>query len=166
MAVRHRLIKASPETVWNVLADGTRYGEWVVGTSSTTPVRGQWPAVGATLEFQVRLGPVSLTDRTVVRRCVAGSVLELEAKAGFLGTARIALELRSWGEHCLVLVDEHPLQGAGGLLHNAGVEALIQLRHRAMLARLARCCERDAGAQAPAAGSGSAPPTGPGAAHA
>jgi hypothetical protein len=165
VAVRHRLIKAAPGTVWNVLADGTRYGEWVVGTSSTTPVRGQWPALGATLEFQVRLGPVSLTDQTVVRHCVEGSLLELEAKAGFLGTARIALELRPWGEHCLVIVDEHPLQGAGGLLHNVGVEALIQLRHRAMLARLARCCEQDAQAR-DRAGPGPAPHTGPGAAHA
>jgi hypothetical protein len=41
-----------------------------------------------------------------------------------------------------VIVDEHPLQGAGGLLHNAGFELLIQLRHRAMLHRLAQLCER------------------------
>jgi hypothetical protein len=40
-----------------------------------------------------------------------------------------------------VIADEHPLQGVGGKLHNVGVEALIQLRHRTMLARLARLCE-------------------------
>jgi uncharacterized protein YndB with AHSA1/START domain len=28
MAVRHCLIKASPQTVWAVLADGTRYADW------------------------------------------------------------------------------------------------------------------------------------------
>jgi hypothetical protein len=146
MAVRHCLIKTSPRTVWAVLADGTRYADWVVGTATSRPVRGQWPQQDAAIGYEVRIGPATLTNETVVRRCVEGSALELEAKAGRLGTARIAIELRTWGEHCLVLVDEHPLRGAGGKLHNVAVEALIQLRHRAMLARLARLCEAEAGA--------------------
>ncbi|MEU6227312.1 SRPBCC family protein [Streptomyces sp. NPDC047042] len=145
MAVRHRLIKASPARVWEVLSDGSRYAEWVVGTSSSQPVSGQWPQQDSAIGYEVRLGPFRVGNETVVRRCQEGSVLELEAAAGVLGTARIAIELREWGEHCLVLVDEHPLQGAGGALHNVGFEALIQLRHRAMLARLARCCEDGAG---------------------
>ncbi|MGV9253859.1 SRPBCC family protein [Streptomyces sp. NPDC003697] len=144
MAVRHQLIKTDPGTVWDLLADGNRYAEWVVGTASSRQVRGNWPEVGAAIAYEVRLGPARLTNTTVVRRCVEGSVLELEANAGWLGTARIAIELRSWGEYCLVLVDEHPLQGTGGTLHNAGVECLIQIRHRAMLGRLAQVCEKDA----------------------
>ncbi|MEU6807797.1 SRPBCC family protein [Streptomyces sp. NPDC046831] len=154
MAIRHQLIKTDPGTVWNVLADGNRYAEWVVGTAASHEVRGDWPEVGAALEYEVRLGPARLTNRTVVRRCVEGSVLELEAKAGWLGTARIAVELRSWGEYCLVLLDEHPLQGTGGTLHNAGIECLIQIRHRAMLARLADVCEKDAEGAGRRGGSG------------
>ncbi|MEU0674743.1 SRPBCC family protein [Streptomyces sp. NPDC006172] len=151
MAVRHHLIKTDPATVWAVLADGTRYADWVVGTAESRPRRGQWPQVGSAIAYEVRLGPLSLSNETVVRRCEEGRELELEARAGALGTARIAIELRPWGEHCLVIVDEHPLQGAGGALHNAGVEVLIQVRHRAMLARLAKVCaeerdEADAGA--------------------
>ncbi|MFG2791786.1 SRPBCC family protein [Streptomyces sp. NPDC048419] len=143
MAVRHRLIKASPQTVWSVLADASRYAEWVVGTSGSEPVRGEWPQVGSAIGYTVPLGPLRLTNETVVRHYEEGSELGLEAQAGALGTARIAIELRPWGEHCLVVVDEHPLQGAGAspLLHNVGMEALIQIRHRAMLARLARVCE-------------------------
>ncbi|MET7274722.1 MULTISPECIES: SRPBCC family protein [Streptomyces] len=147
MAVRHRLIKTTPQAVWEVLADGTRYADWVVGTSSSSPKRGQWPQVGAAIGYEVCIGPLRLHNETVVRRCEEGTVLELEAIAGPLGTARIAIELRPWGEQCLVIVDEHPLRGAGGLLHNMGVEAMIQLRHRAMLARLARLCEDRAGEQ-------------------
>ncbi|MCF3118301.1 SRPBCC family protein [Streptomyces arenae] len=143
MAVRHRLIKVSPETVWAVLADGGRYGRWVVGTVSSRPALGRWPEVGAAIEYTVGLGPVHATNKTVVRRCEEGSVLELEAKAGPLGTARIAIGIRPWGEHSLVTVDEHPLRGAAGVLHNMGFEVLIQLRHRAMLARLARECEAE-----------------------
>ncbi|WP_030866634.1 SRPBCC family protein [Streptomyces sp. NRRL S-37] len=144
MAVRHHLIRTSPQSVWSVLEDGTRYADWVVGTSSSKPVRGQWPRLGSAIGYEVRLGPLHLTNETVVRRCAPGEVLELEAKAGPLGTARIAIELRPWGDHCLVIVDEHPLRGAGGTVHNVAVEALIQIRHRAMLARLAKICETDA----------------------
>ncbi|MFI1539664.1 SRPBCC family protein [Streptomyces anandii] len=146
MAVRHRLIKTSPGTVWNVLADGNRYAEWVVGTSTSEPVRGHWPEVDSAIAYEVRLGPLRLHNETVVRHCEEGSLLELEAHAGFLGTARIAVELRPWGEHCLVIVDEHPLQGAGSIVHNVGTETVIQLRHRAMLARLAKVCEADGAA--------------------
>ncbi|CAM5237152.1 Polyketide cyclase OS=Streptomyces fumanus OX=67302 GN=GCM10018772_18770 PE=4 SV=1 [Streptomyces fumanus] len=145
MAVRHRLIQASPQEVWAALADGERYAEWVVGTSDVTPDRGNWPEVDSTIRYAVRLGPLKLTNETVVRRCEEGSVLELEAKAGPLGTARIAIELRPWGRDTLVLVDEHPLRGPGGLVHNTGVDLLIHLRHRAMLARLAKLCESEAG---------------------
>ncbi|MGW1957693.1 SRPBCC family protein [Streptomyces sp. NPDC001920] len=144
MAVRHRLIRVPPNVVWAVLADGSRYAEWVVGTSRSEPVRGQWPHLDAAIRYEVRLGPARLTNETVVRHCEEGVRLELEAYAGALGSARVAIELRPWGEHCLVIVDEHPLQGAGGRLHNVGFEALIQLRHRAMLTRLARLCENEA----------------------
>ncbi|WP_372348448.1 SRPBCC family protein [Streptomyces sp. KL116D] len=143
MARRHRMIKASTSTVWDVLCDGNRYADWVVGTSSSRPVSGTWPEVGAILEYRISLGPARLTNETVVRHCEQGTLLELEAKAGPLGTARISLDLRPWGEHCLVTVDEHPLHGAAGALHNVGVEAVIQLRHRSMLARLARVCEAE-----------------------
>lgn len=71
-------------------------------------------------------------------------MLELEAHADHLGTARIAIDLRDWGEHCLVTIDEHPLQGTGGTLHNMGLDVVIQLRLRVMLARLARRCENQA----------------------
>ncbi|MEU3862426.1 SRPBCC family protein [Streptomyces sp. NPDC028722] len=141
MAVRHRLIKADPAAVWEVLADGNRYADWVVGTGESRPKEGQWPEVGASIAYEIRLGPVRLANETIVRRCEGGSRLELEIMAGWLGTARFSIELREWGEHCLVIVDEHPLQGAGAVLHNVGIEALIQVRHRSMLARLARCCE-------------------------
>jgi uncharacterized protein YndB with AHSA1/START domain len=141
MAVRHRVIKTDPAAVWEVLADGHRYAEWVVGTGASRPKDGQWPQKDASLEYEVRLGPLRLHNETVVRHCQEGSLLELEILAGFLGSARFSIELREWGDHCLVIADEHPLQGPGAVLHNVGVEALIQVRHRSMLARLARCCE-------------------------
>ncbi|MFG2303619.1 SRPBCC family protein [Actinacidiphila glaucinigra] len=141
MAIRHRLVRGAPQDVWAVLADGTRYGEWVVGPSSSRRKDGHWPEVGSSLEYTVLLGPLELTGRTVVRICRPSEQLELEALSGWLGSARIAFELRPWGEDTLVIVDEHPLRGPGGLLHNAALDALLQLRHRSMLGRLAEAVE-------------------------
>ncbi|MFE3829383.1 SRPBCC family protein [Streptomyces sp. NPDC059092] len=147
MAVRHRLIRKPPEDVWAVLSDGERYGEWVVGTSRAELDEGHWPELGATLRYEIRIGPFTLHNRTVVRRSEPNAVLELEAHSGPLGTARIAMELRPWGGHTLIILDEHPLRGAGGALHNGLLDAAQQVRHRAMLGRLARVCE---GAEGPA----------------
>ncbi|MFJ7998321.1 SRPBCC family protein [Streptomyces sp. NPDC096310] len=145
MAVRHRLIRKPPEDVWKILSDGERYGEWVVGTSRVEHDDARWPELGAALRYEVRIGPFTLHNRTVVRRSEPNAVLELEAHSGPLGTARIAMELRPWGGHTLLILDEHPLRGAGGALHNGLLDAAQQVRHRAMLRRLARLCEQDEG---------------------
>ncbi|WP_028812153.1 SRPBCC family protein [Streptomyces flavidovirens] len=142
MAVRHQLIRTSPEAVWEVLADGSRYSDWVVGTSDSRPGKGHWPEVGATIDYTVCVGPWTLTGKTIVRRAAPPHELELEVDSGPLGTARIAIEVRPWGEDALVILDEHPLRGVGGALHNAALDAVLQLRHRSMLGRLAKVVER------------------------
>ncbi|MCC0093536.1 SRPBCC family protein [Streptomyces flavotricini] len=142
MAVRNQLVHRPPHAVWAVLADPTLYGEWVVGPSESTPLDQLWPEVGSRLRYTVRLGPWSTEGVTTVRHREPGRELELEASFQTLGTARIFLQLRPWGEETLVVCDEHPLRGLGGTLHNPAVEALLQLRHRGMLARLARIVER------------------------
>ncbi|MFJ9521016.1 SRPBCC family protein [Kitasatospora sp. NPDC101801] len=142
MAVRHQLINRPPHQVWVVLAEPDRFSDWVVGVAGSTPGRGEWPQVGADLRYQVALGPCKVGGRTVVRRSEAPHLLELEALSGALGTARIAIEIRPWGEEeSLVVVDEHPLRGVG-TLHNAAADAFLQVRHRSMLRRLADVVER------------------------
>ncbi|MEU9146059.1 SRPBCC family protein [Streptomyces sp. NPDC048349] len=142
MAVRHQLIRRPPHAVWAVLADPARYGEWVVGPSESTPLDDTWPEVGSRLRYTVRLGPWSVEGITTVRHREPGTELELEAAFKALGTARIYFQLRPWGEETLVVCDEHPLRGIGGALHNPATEAFLQLRHRGMLARLARVVEQ------------------------
>ncbi|MET8412741.1 SRPBCC family protein [Streptomyces sp. NPDC005195] len=143
MAVRHRLIKKPPEQVWEVLSDVEQYGDWVVGTARAEPDEGQWPRLGSALRYEIRIGPLALRNRTVVRRSEPPTVLELEADSGPLGTARIAMELRPWGEHTLIILDEHPLRGVGGAVHNGLLDVVQHVRSRAMLGRLARLCEQD-----------------------
>ncbi|MGW7437642.1 SRPBCC family protein [Streptomyces sp. NPDC054849] len=143
MAVRHQLIRRPPQAVWAVLADPARYGDWVVGTSGSTPLDEAWPEVGSRLRYTVRLGPWSTDGVTTVRHREPGRELELEASFKSLGTARVFLQLRPWGEETLVICDEHPLRGIGATLHNSASEALLQLRHRGMLARLAKVVEEE-----------------------
>ncbi|MFJ9054729.1 SRPBCC family protein [Streptomyces sp. NPDC102409] len=146
MAVRHRLIRKPPEEVWTVLSDVAQYGNWVVGTAHAEPDEGAWPELGASLRYEIKIGPVTLHNRTVVRRSEPLKALELEADSGPLGTARIAVELRPWGGHTLVIFDEHPLSGLGGLLHNGLLDLAQQVRHRVVLRRLARLCEQGSSA--------------------
>lgn len=144
MAVHHQLVRRPPYAVWAVLADPACYGDWVVGPSESVPLDQTWPAVGSRLRYTVRLGPWSAYGVTTVRHQESGSELELEASFKKLGTARIFLQLRPWGEEeTLVICDEHPLRGLGGTLHNAASEAILLLRHRGMLTRLARLVEQD-----------------------
>lgn len=146
MAVRHHLIHAAPREVWAVLCDASRYADWVVGTSESRVARGSWPELGSALEYTVRIGPWTASGTTVVRRVKAPDELELEVDSGPVGTARVAIEIRPWGEESLVIMDEHPLRGLVGALHNAALDALIQLRHRDMLGRLAKVVEESAAA--------------------
>ncbi|MFD3328377.1 SRPBCC family protein [Streptomyces sp. NPDC058701] len=141
MAVRNQLVRRSPAAVWAVLADPTLYGAWVVGPSESAPLDDVWPAVGSRLRYTVQLGPWSAEGVTTVRHQDPIRELELEAAFKPLGTARIFLQLRPWGEETLVVCDEHPLRGLGGTLHNSAVEAVLQLRHRGMLPRLAKIVE-------------------------
>ncbi|MER6218156.1 SRPBCC family protein [Streptomyces sp. NPDC001674] len=140
MALQHRLVRATPERVWEVLEDGDRYAKWVVGAHRSQEADGRWPLEGSRLNYQIKLGPLVYRGETVVRVNEAPDRLELEAVAG-RASARIAFEVRPWGEDTLVVVDEHPLRGRGWSFHHAAVDAVAQVRHRLLLARLARQCE-------------------------
>ncbi|GAA3015566.1 SRPBCC family protein [Streptomyces fulvorobeus] len=156
MAVRHHIIDRPPSALWAVLEEETLYGKWVVGTSESRRESGTWPETGSAITYTVRLGRKEFTGRTVVRRIDRPRALELEAESGPLGSARISFDIRPWGDKTLVLLDEHPLRGPGGMLHNTLIDAAIQLRHRAMLARLARVVESWTTESGARAGTGSA----------
>jgi uncharacterized protein YndB with AHSA1/START domain len=138
MAARQQLVKCPPHQVWQVLADGSSYAQWVVGTQEILHVDPAWPAVGAALRFQLGLGPLHFQDSCVVRICEPERRLELEARAQPFGTARIAFTLIPWAADTLVILDEHPLLGPGARLQGPPSEFILHLRNRRMLGNLAR----------------------------
>ncbi|MGW7272698.1 SRPBCC family protein [Streptomyces sp. NPDC054864] len=138
MSRNRRLILASPAEVWSLLSDGHRYGEWVTGTQEVLSADPHWPAVGARLKVRVGVGPLVLDDTCVVRISEPECRLQLEAKAGSFGAARIAMTLVPWGEHTLVILDWHPLRGPGTRMHGLPVDYVVGVRNGMMLTKLAR----------------------------
>lgn len=139
MAVLNVLVDRRPKQVWSVLSDGWSYSEWVVGTQHIRDVDADWPAQGSRLRYVVGVGRWSIEDVTTVRLMDPERRLELEAKAGQLGSARVSIELVPWGEdQTLVIVDEHPLTGPGARWHSLLVEILLRFRNQRMVRLLAR----------------------------
>ncbi|HVV20407.1 MAG TPA: SRPBCC family protein [Pseudonocardiaceae bacterium] len=143
MAVLNVLVDRRPEHVWDVLSDGGAYAEWVVGTRRIRRVDDHWPEEGSQIHFTVQLGPVSIDDVTTVRLVEPGHRLELEAAAGWLGTARVSIALLPWGgSQTLVILDEHPLTGPGARWHSVALDALLRLRNQRMVRGLADLVHR------------------------
>ncbi|GAA5124656.1 SRPBCC family protein [Pseudonocardia adelaidensis] len=147
MARNRRLILSSPPEVWGLLSDGYRYGEWVTGTQQILAADPHWPDVGACLRVRVGVGSLTLDDTCVVRICEPQRRLELEAKAGPCGAARIVMNLIPWGEHTLFVLDWHPLRGPGTRMHGLPVDYLVAIRNGMMLTKLARIAVREHGSE-------------------
>lgn len=88
-----RDIAAPRDRVWNLLADGWTYAQWVVGSSRMRAVDEDWPAPGSRILHSVGVWPLVINDETVVLSCVPQRELVLLAKMGPVGAARITLRL-------------------------------------------------------------------------
>lgn len=88
-----RDIAAPRQRVWDVLADGWTYSQWVVGNSRMRAVDDDWPAPGSRILHSIGVWPLVIDDETVVLSSTPQRELVLLAKAGPLGAARITLRL-------------------------------------------------------------------------
>ena len=66
MSTTKRLMQASPDQVWAVLADGWLYPVWVVGATRMREVDDHWPALSARLHHSVGELAVLIDDITEV----------------------------------------------------------------------------------------------------
>jgi hypothetical protein len=137
MAVVSRTIRARPEQVFAVLADGWSYSDWVVGTAHIRSVDPHWPQVGARLHHKAGPWPLSLKDSSTVTACTPGRSLTLDAGLWPLGAATVHLELEPWGTDATRVTIREDFH-AGPLawtknkindlaLHGRNVEALSRL---------------------------------------
>jgi uncharacterized protein YndB with AHSA1/START domain len=106
-----RDIAAPRQRVWEVMADGWSYSQWVVGNSRMRAVDNDWPAPGSRILHSIGVWPAVIDDETVVLSCTPQEELVLLAKLGPLGAARITLRLSDIPEGCRVEMAEVAAEG-------------------------------------------------------
>jgi uncharacterized protein YndB with AHSA1/START domain len=136
VARNQRLIPASPERVFAVLADPSSYAHWVVGSDVVRDADPDWPAVGSRFDHRVGWGPLKVNDHTEVLACDPPRRLELHAKARPLGTARVVLELERRGGGTLVTMVEDAGDPLTRLVFFGLAHLVVRGRNKESLRRL------------------------------
>ncbi|WP_445169870.1 SRPBCC family protein [Mycolicibacterium sp. Dal123E01] len=106
-----RNIRAPRIRVWEVLADGWTYSQWVVGNSRMRAVDADWPAPGTRILHSIGVWPAVIDDETVVLSCTPQEELVLLARLGPAGAARITLRLSDIEDGCCVEMVEVAVEG-------------------------------------------------------
>ena len=142
MSTNTRVMSATPEQVWGVLADGWLYPVWVVGASRMRDVDDTWPQAGARLHHSVGTWPLLLDDVTESVECVPGSRLGLHAHAWPAGRAEVRISLQPVGAETEVVIEEQANAGPGALVPQIAQDPLLSWRNLETLRRLAFIVER------------------------
>lgn len=140
MATTRRRIPHPPSAVLALLADGSRYAEWVVGTKRIRAVDPTWPAPTSQLHHTVGFGPLAIDDTTeVLAHEPGGSSIVLKARGWPSGAARVTICVAPAPDgESDVTIDEEPIEGPAKVLHNPVLDALLHVRSIEMLRRMDR----------------------------
>lgn len=143
MATTTRVIKATPEQVWDVLADGWLYPLWVVGASRMREVDTGWPAAGTLLYHSVGSWPLLIDDTTEVVESAPGRSLALHARAWPTGAAAVRITLEPTDDgHTRVVIEEDAVSGPARLVPRLVRDPGLTWRNVESLRRLAYLAER------------------------
>lgn len=133
---------ATRQQVWDVLADGWTYSQWVVGNTRMRAVDPRWPEPGSKIHHTIGVWPIVLNDETEVESATPLEELVLLAKGRPFGGARVTLRLYDTLNGCRIEMAEVPVGGPLSLLPRRVALALAYPRNRECLARLAALAER------------------------
>jgi uncharacterized protein YndB with AHSA1/START domain len=136
-----RLVHATPQQVWDVLADGWLYPLWVVGATRMRDVDRDWPEVGSRLHHSAGVWPAVVDDTTEVLEVVPGSLLRLRARGWPAGEAEVVITLSAQGAGTRVELREDAVSGPGRLLPSVVRQPAIHVRNVEALQRLAAIAE-------------------------
>jgi hypothetical protein len=138
-----RVIKTTPQRVWDVLEDGWLYPLWVVGASRMRDVEQTWPAVGSKIHHSVGAWPALIDDDTEVTENEPLRLLGLRARAWpFIGEAAVRLHLSEQGAGTRVVMEEDAVSGPGKLVPQPVRAPGLKWRNVESLRRLAFIAER------------------------
>lgn len=142
MARNEIVIDAQPRRVFDVLADPSAYGDWVVGSRAIHGADPDWPAPGSSFAHSVGTGALHLHDHTSVIDAEPPVMLELRARARPLPSATVTLWLQPEGEGTRLTMIENPARPLLSLMLGPLGHAALALRNRESLRRLRALCER------------------------
>ncbi|WP_395659310.1 SRPBCC domain-containing protein [Nocardioides sp.] len=142
MSTNTRRISATPQQVWDVLADGWLYPLWVVGASRMREVDDHWPEAGAELHHSVGTWPLLVDDSTEVLEVVPEHLLVLHARAWPTGAARVTIRLGAVGTETDVTIEEDAAEGPARLVPKVLRDVPLAWRNVETLRRLAYIAER------------------------
>lgn len=141
MSTTSRPVRATPEQVWSVLADGWLYPLFVVGAARMRDVDDTWPAVGSRLHHSVGSWPVMIDDTTEVLEVEEGKRILLLARAWPAGQAHVEISLEpsagQGDDHTVVTIVENATAGPGALVPKPIQDAQLHVRNIETLRRLA-----------------------------
>jgi hypothetical protein len=133
---------ASRQQVWNVIAEGWTYSQWVVGNTRMRAVAPNWPAPGSKIHHTLGIWPVVLNDESEVESCTPLEELVLLAKGRPFGGARITLRLSDTHNGSRIEMAEVPVGGPLNWVPRRLALAAAWPRNRECLRRLASLAER------------------------
>ena len=123
-------MNATPDAVFDVLADPRSYARWVVGSKQIRAADREWPAAGATFDHSVGVGPLVIHDGTSVRASTRPSRLELLVRARPFTQAVVTLQLHVDQGGTRVEMVEQPADRRSRLLFfNPLTDPLFRLRN-------------------------------------
>jgi hypothetical protein len=137
-----RVMHATPDQVWEVLADGWLFPLWVVGASRMREVDDGWPAPGTRLHHSVGTWPLLIDDVTESVEQVPRSQLVLHAHAWPAGRATVVIRLSPVGVDTEVTIEEQATAGPAALVPRPVQDPMLAWRNVECLRRLAFLVER------------------------
>lgn len=141
MTVNTRIVAATPDDVWKVLADGWLYPLWVVGATRMRDVDQNWPEKGSRIHHSVGVWPMMINDHTEVLDVMPGRSITLRARAWPGGEAKVDIRLSDVGAQTEVIIEEEVIAGPGVLVPEPLKGLTLKWRNVETLRRLAFVAE-------------------------
>jgi len=142
VSVNETYVAASPEMVFDVLADPESYGYWVVGSSKIRHADADWPKPGTAFGHTQGVYGVGVKDSTEVVASERPRTLVLEARFRPFAINKVEMRLAPSGKGTKVVMIEYPTGGLAARLHNPLFELALKLRNVEALRRLRKLAEQ------------------------
>jgi hypothetical protein len=142
-------MSCTPQAVFDVLSDGWTYVTWVVGASRIRGVDADFPKPGSKVHHSVGVWPLVIDDQTEVESVDAPREMQLLASVWPAGKGRVHITCVPQGDRTEVTMDEQVVSGPGRLVPTPVEGALLRLRNKETLKRLAFLAESGARSRPP-----------------